>query len=143
MFTNKGFASNFPDKDLEASKGEGKIGIEGLVVDDFRKSSNRIMDIQLDIAKLSASPEEESNNLSSLDLLREESAFHEARINSILNGELAEKYYNEALFYLSKDISKDWLIIDKETFTYNKYGKDAFIFEIIEVVDYKNGGKFK
>lgn len=111
-------------KDLEASKGEGKIGIEGLVVDDFRKSSNRIMDIQLDIAKLSASPEEEKNNLSSLNLLKEESAFHESRINSILNGELAEKYYNEALFYLSKDISKDWLIIDKETFTYNKYGKD-------------------
>lgn len=25
--------------------------------------------------------------------------------------------------------------------SYNKYGKDAFIFEIIEVVDYKNGGK--
>lgn len=109
-------------KDLNASKGDGKIGIEGIILDDFANSRNRVIEIQEQIQKISGNDKDLADNKEAIKELREESKIYENKIKDILEGKYAEKYYNQAIFYLSKPISESWLTIDKDTFSKNKYG---------------------
>ena len=111
-------------QDLENSKGDSSIGIEGIIVDDFRNAASEILRIESDIKRLSENKEKEEENKEEIKRLKEQSKLLEKRIEDIKEGKLAEDYFTQMLFYLSKDISEHWLNIDKETYTKIKYEKE-------------------
>lgn len=110
--------------DLEKSKGTGNIGIEGTVVDTFRNAASNIMRIDADIKKLSATDEDKEKNKEAIKELREESKIYEQIISDIKEGKNAEKYFTEAIFYLSKQLSEPWLNIDRNSYSKAVYGKN-------------------
>ena len=89
----------------DSIKGSG-IGIEGIIVDDFRNNAKKITDLQLDIQKLSSSPEEKIKNAENIKKIQEESKIYEDDNKDIINGKKAEEYYNQISFYLSKKVSE-------------------------------------
>jgi len=93
-------------QDLENSKGDSSIGIEGIIVDDFRNAASEILRIESDIKRLSENKEKEEENKEEIKRLKEQSKLLEKRIEDIKEGKLAEDYFTQMLFYLSKDISE-------------------------------------
>ena len=89
----------------DSIKGSG-IGIEGIIVDDFRNNAKKITDLQLDIQKLSSSPEEKIKNAENIKKIQEESKIYEDDNKAIISGKKAEEYYNQISFYLSKKVSE-------------------------------------
>ena len=124
---NKAFMDASVIADLKKSSGNGKIGIEGVVLDDFKRISDKLVDLKSKIDKLSTTDEDKATNKLPIDTLTAEYRDNEKKRDAILNGEDAEKYFTQANFYLSKNISKDWLVIDKDTFTKAKYDGKSFI----------------
>lgn len=111
-------------KDLEASKDENKIGIEGLVVDDFRNIASKITDLQTEMQKLTGTDADKATNKEAIAELTGQSLKLENELKDILEGKHAEKYYTQATFYLSKDISEAWMALDKNVYTKAKYNKE-------------------
>jgi len=114
-------------KDLEAARGEDGIGIEGIIIDDFRNAAAEIMRINSDIAKLTEIKENKENKEDSteeLKRLKELSKIHEQTISDIREGKLAGEYFDQVLFYLNKDVSSAFLNLDKITYTKTKYEKN-------------------
>lgn len=107
----------------DSIKGSG-IGIEGIIVDDFRNNAKKITDLQLDIQKLSSSPEEKIKNAENIKKIQEESKIYEDDNKDIINGKKAEEYYNQISFYLSKKVSESWMAIDRDSYTKIKYNKN-------------------
>lgn len=110
-------------QDLNQTKNDKGSGIDGIILDDYYNSLQKITEIQSKIQELSGK-ENESDNKESIKQLKEESKIYENKVKDILEGKNAEKYYNEMLFYLSKPISSSWLAIDKEVYTRTKYKVD-------------------
>lgn len=123
---NKALRDHLIIKDLQAAVGESKLGIEGLIVDDFRKLSSRLKKINDDIRSLGATEETTQKNSEQLGELTSEGNEVRAKLEGILNGEYAEKYYKEALFYLAKDVSRHWITIDRDTYIQGKYQRDYY-----------------
>ena len=94
-------------KDLEDSKQGGKIGIEGVIIDDFRNASAQIIKISGEIQKLTQTPESSKENAELLSELKEDLKVYEQRVEDIKSGKDSEKYFTQALFYLSKPISEN------------------------------------
>lgn len=106
---------------------EFKIGIEGLVVDDFRNANQNLLKVDSDIGKLEESVKNNTiteKGSKELENLKELKKGYEKTISDIKEGKLAEDYFTEAVFYLSKNISENFLNIDKLTYTKTKYEKD-------------------
>ena len=107
--------------ELEKSKGDGKVGIEGLILEDYTRNVSKIVDINTEIQNLSKSDEDKDKNKATIKQLTDESKLYKSNIDAILDGSNAEKYFGQATFFLSKQISQDWLSLDKNTFAKNKY----------------------
>lgn len=111
-------------RDLERTKGEtNKVGIEGLIIDDVRRHSKALTDINAEIQKLSAL---EGDNKETISNLQEKAKIHRNTINDILEGKKALDYFEQAVFYLNKDISEHWAAIDLNTFVKTQYNKDYY-----------------
>lgn len=109
-------------KDLNDSKNESKIGIEAIVIDDLTTARSKILEIKNNIDILSTNKEDIEKNKDEIKRLREESKPYEKTLSDIYEGKNAERYYNQMMFYLSKLVSKDWVLLDKDNFTRTKYG---------------------
>jgi hypothetical protein len=94
-------------RDLEASKDQSKIGIEGVIIDDYLRNRNKVVDINLEIAKLSGSEEDKIKNKEQISELKNEAKVYKENAENIINGTDAEKYYKQAIFYLNKNISEE------------------------------------
>lgn len=110
-------------KDLIGSKDENNIGIEGLIVDDFRDNAKKLSNINLEIQKLLS---DEDKNKEELTRLKSEAKIYKKNIDDILGGKKSMDYFESALFYLSKQLSEDWITIDRVNFVKTKYGKDYY-----------------
>jgi hypothetical protein len=94
-------------RDLEASKDQSKIGIEGVIIDDYLRNRNKVTDINLEIANLSGSEEDKIKNKEQISELKNEAKVYKENAENIINGTDAEKYYKQAIFYLNKNISEE------------------------------------
>ena len=106
-------------KDLREFRGESLIGIEGLILSDFKENVNKIVELTTQINGLTGEKEADAE---AIKRLTEERQLYKDDVEKILSGELAEQYFTEALLYLS--IGKDLGILDKNTYVKNTYGKN-------------------
>lgn len=110
-------------KDLNEAKdkiGNKEIGLEGLILTDFKDKMQRITSLTEQINGFNTDDDKEKNK-ESISELEKERNLYRTEVNEILLGEKAETYYNRISFYLNKEISKHWIVIDKDTFTQHKY----------------------
>lgn len=106
-------------KSLNASKGEKQVGIEGLILSDYLDNMTKINTLTEKINSFSDS----EVNKEIVSRLTEERNIYKDNVNNILEGNYAEKYFKQILFYLTKNISENWVTIDKDTYSLNKYKK--------------------
>ena len=112
-------------RDLEGSKSEDtKLGIEGLMVDDFRRHAMELTEINGEIKKLEA--DEKSDNKKAIEDLQEKAKIHRDILQDIKDGKLAQDYFNKIIFYLNKDISKHFLTADLDTFSEIRFERSYY-----------------
>lgn len=107
-------------KDLNAFKGDSRVGIEGMVLKDYKDNVAKIVDLT---AKINSLSEKSDENKEIIKELSDERKIYKDNVNALLSGEKAEEYFKKSVFYLSKVVSEPWVAIDKETFTRVKYNK--------------------
>jgi hypothetical protein len=113
-------------QELDKARGDSKIGIEGLVLSDFTETLDKYVNLNLQIKGLSTTPEAKTQNKESIDRILEEAKIYKTRLDDILEGKLAQEYFDQAEFYLRQAISGKYMHIDRETFSMNKYGKSFY-----------------
>jgi len=111
-------------KDLEKVRGTNKIGIEGIIIDDYNENANKVIDINAHILQLSGTDEDKLKKKAEISELTKEAKVYKEKAENIVNGTSAEDYYNQAIFYLNKQISENWVAIDRDTFSKVKYEKN-------------------
>lgn len=131
VFTNdeiikKAFVDQMLIQRLEKAKGDSKVGIEGLVLSDYTESLDKLVKINTEIKGLSLTDADVATNKKSIDNLKDEANIYRDRIKSILDGKEAQNYFDQAVFYLDKNISGKYISIDRETYSKNKYGKSYY-----------------
>lgn len=113
-------------KDFMDSKQGHETGIEGVILEDYKRAANELIRVNTEIKNLSTTEEDKVKNKEEISRLTSEAKLYKSQIDDIYSGKNSEKYYNEMIFYLAKDISKHWLTIDRDTFTKTKYQKDFY-----------------
>ena len=93
--------------ELDKAKGTSTVGIEGLILEDYTRSLDRIVDITTKIQSLITTDDAKATNKETIKLLEEERKIYIQKKNDILEGKNAEHYFGQATFYLSKQISQD------------------------------------
>ena len=105
---------------LDDSKvGDDKLGIEGLIVEDFRNASARIVDIKKDIANLEAV----DGNEQQIAIEKKKLSEYKKITDDILSGETGSKYFERMAVYLDPDIGKIFGSLDKGDYIFAKHGK--------------------
>ena len=108
--------------DLEKNRPEGKmVGLEGLILEDYKTNMAKLVDSETKLAELLKSPEE---NNEAISRTKENSKLYRDRLNQILTGENAMKYFDKMLIYLNQDIMKTFIKADKATFAKTEYDVD-------------------
>lgn len=106
-------------EDLRQAKGSSPIGIEGIIIDDFRKTASEIAYYAGEIEKYKDDPE-------TVKRLKEEQKEFIQRKDDILSGSLNAEYFDEIMFYFNKNISNNYAVLDKITFSEAAYKKDYY-----------------
>lgn len=110
-------------KDLKSAAVEGsEIGLEGLVLEDYKRKMVKIGSIQSEITKLEAT----EGNEKAIKAHKEELKIYVDGINNIMEGKEGSKYYRQALLYLKKDIHSPFLKISKTDFVKETYGVNYY-----------------
>ena len=121
----KAIVDNILIKGFEKSKEGGRMGIEGIILSDYKENMTKLVDINIKLGILSADAKEDpTKGKEEIKQYREEAKIYNDKINNILTGKNAESYFDQALFYLAKPISESWIAIDKNTYSKTKYGKE-------------------
>ncbi|MGV8961984.1 MAG: hypothetical protein ACOH2V_01205 [Candidatus Saccharimonadaceae bacterium] len=129
VFTNeeivkKAFIDQILIDNLVKAKGDSKVGIEGLVLSDYTENLDKLVALNSEIKNLSTTDTDKVINKESIDRLKDEAKIYRDTINDILDGKKAQDYFDQAIFYLQKTISGDFVAIDRETFVQTKYHKN-------------------
>lgn len=103
--------------DLAQTRGKTEIGIEGLILTDFRENVNKIIDLSTKINQITSTTPD-----ADLTTLEEMRNMYKKNVEDILSGDLAEKYYTEALMYLT--MAKEMAVLDKNTFAKQTFGME-------------------
>ena len=91
-------------KQLEQTKVEGSsIGLEGLILDDYKNNMTKIVDLEAQIKDLEKDAE---NNSEAIKGKQDEMKIYTDNINSILACEKSMEYFDKILFYLNKDVNQ-------------------------------------
>ena len=102
---------------LNTLKESGKnIGIEGLILNDFKTYRDKATDLQIKIN------EEEKEGRDTKNL-KEDLAIYMGKINDILSGKNAGKYFDKMMILLNQKTLAPLLNIDKNSYVKNTYGK--------------------
>jgi len=109
--------------DLKKSRTEGqKLGVEAMIVHDFRQTSQDLLDLNLEIKRLEAEEKDSITLTESKGRAKE----LQKKLEDIKEGKFSEEYYGQAIWYLSKQISDPWIQIDLESYTKHKYQRDFY-----------------
>lgn len=119
----KAFIDQILIDNLLKAKGDSKVGIEGLVLNDYTEAVDKIVKINSKIKELSATDADKLTNKESISQLKDEAKIYKKITDDILDGKSAQKYFDQAMFYLNKTLSGDFVTIDRETYSQAKYGK--------------------
>jgi putative N-acetylmannosamine-6-phosphate epimerase len=90
-------------KDLNAFKGDSRVGIEGMVLKDYKDNVAKIVDLT---AKINSLSEKSDENKEIIKELSDERKIYKDNVNALLSGEKAEEYFKKSVFYLSKVVSE-------------------------------------
>lgn len=117
---------------LKAATPEGKnIGLEGLVLEDYKNRMTKIINLQSQINSLQtpstvtpqAVAEAATKGTSeAVKTLQDELKINIDAVNEIMEGNVGPKYFRQATFYLDKKINKAFLHADKNSFSEATYG---------------------
>ncbi len=118
---NKAIMDKIIINDLKRAAPVGKlIGLEGLVLEDYKEKMSRIVKLESAIKGLGESDE----NKGAKAAHQQELGIYINDINEILEGKQGSKYYRQALLYLNKDISSAFLKISRSDFAKEMYKVD-------------------
>ncbi len=119
---DKAMADYLIIRDLAGTISEkDKLGIEGIIVEDFRKHAAALTELNAEIQKLS---EDKEGNKEAIKQLQEKAEWHRSEVTDIKEGKRAQDYFDKINLYLQKDISKAFLAIDLASFTEARYNKE-------------------
>lgn len=105
-------------KDLEKYRTEGKnVGIEGLVLDEYKVSRDKIVNIGIEIKNAEEKGED-------VKFLKQELKIHTDKLNDILEGKNSGIYFDKMMLLLDKSIAEPFLSMDKQSYTKNTYDVD-------------------
>ena len=99
---------------------DGSIGLEGIILQDFKNHMTKIVDLQTASKKFTGKEDEKQE----ADSVKEELKLHTDAINEILSGEKSMKYFDQITLALNDKINKAFTILDKDTYTRVHYGKN-------------------
>jgi hypothetical protein len=118
---NKAIMNKIIINDLKRAAPVGKlIGLEGLVLEDYKEKMSRIVKLETTIKGLGETDE----NKGAKAAYQQELNTYVNDINEILEGKQGSKYFRQALLYLNKDISSAFLKISRTDFAKEIYKVD-------------------
>lgn len=106
-------------EDLRKARGDNKIGIEGIIIEDYKDTALKIVEIvkELELVEKNSDKEKElKETLKELETKRED----------IISGKNAMDYFNYMSLYFNNEISKDYIITDRVTYVQEKYNKNYY-----------------
>ena len=111
----------------EKLKPEGKyLGIEAIVLNDFKNTATQLTNLKTEIANLEAEAKNSNDpdkNKGQIEAKKETLKEYSNKINNILEGNYGMKYFNQLAVALNDTISSKYGSFDRNTYTKAKYGK--------------------
>lgn len=115
---NKAIMDKIIINDLKKTAPEGStIGLEGLVLEDYKTKMARIVQTEAKIKSIEDKPE----NQKAIKSLKDSLKLYVQDVNDILEGKQGSKYFRQAMLYLNKDINSALLKISKNDFAKEKF----------------------
>jgi len=109
--------------DMKKTIQEGSsIGIEGLVLEDYKRKMLKIGELEATLKNLAETDE----NKDGIKRYKEELKLYVNDINDIMEGKKGHEYFGEASFYLNKKINSAFLKISKFDFTKETYKQNYY-----------------
>lgn len=122
----KAFIDHQIIKDLEKAKGDFPVGVEGLILTDYTKNLNKLVEKNLEILELQKTATEIVDNKESIKRIKEEASIYKNNINDILEGKKAQHYFDRAVTYFNKDLLNSFVAIDRDSYVKIKYKKSYY-----------------
>jgi hypothetical protein len=113
-------------KTLEKVRGDNKLGIEGLILEDYAEVAKNLVDINLGILELSQTEEDKVKNKEAIKQLTDEAKIYKEKKNNILDGKNSQFYFDQVMTYLQHTVSDTFLTIDRDTYAKKLYGKSYY-----------------
>ena len=92
-------------------------GLEGLVINDFRNSAAKIVEIKKEITAL----ESQEGNEEQIKVQKDKLKIYKDKVNKILSGEMGMHYFDQIVVSLDPDIQRIFGSLDKGSFIEAKY----------------------
>ena len=96
------------------------VGLEGLILDDYKNNMSKIVKLELQIKGLG----ESGDNQEQIAKLSEELNIYKRNIEDITSGEIGNEYFDQMMMYLSKKVNAPYLNVDKQSFAKHQYNID-------------------
>lgn len=122
----KAFMDHLVIEGLEKAKGTFSTGIEGLVLSDYTKNLDLLVEKNLKILELQKNATETANNNEAIKQLKEEASLYKNNINDILEGKKAQHYFDRAVTYFNKDLLNSFVAVDRDSYAKIKYKKSYY-----------------
>ena len=111
-----------------AAPDKSNIGLEGLVLEDYKSNMVKIVELETKIKSLEANPENLAaavkGNPNVVDNLKTELKVYVNEVNDILEGKSASEYFGQVDFLLNKKLNSAYINIDRASYANRKYGVD-------------------
>lgn len=116
---NKAIRTQVLISEFDKNLAEGRhVGLEGLVIEDFRTNALKIVDIANTLTELEKDPDA---NEGTIKQLKEDLKPLRAKRDAILNGEYGMKYFDQISIMLDPNLKELFGSLDRETFIKAKY----------------------
>lgn len=96
------------------------VGLEGLILDDYKDNMSKITKLASQITELSKSDE----NKEQVSQLSSELSGYQKNIETIMEGENANEYFDQMLMHLNKKVNNAFLTVDKQSYAKHQYKVD-------------------
>ena len=124
---NKAIRNQIMIDRYEKLKPEGKhLGIEALVLNDFKNTATQLTNLKTEIANLETEAKNSNDpdkNKGQIKTKKESLKEHSNKINDILEGNYGMEYFNQLSVALNDTISSKYGSFDRNTYTKAQYGK--------------------
>lgn len=121
---NKAILNELKIDAFNKMKKDGKhVGIEGILLEDFKRNAYEAAELKTSIMDQENSSEGTQNN-SDIDIKKEQLKERLKKVKSILDGELNMKYFNMMTVALNPDIQRTFGSLDRYNYIKAKYNVD-------------------